>query len=143
MDLRQRSKNHRFGIALALAAPSASNEDAMLRITVSNEPEALTFQLEGRLMGPWVQELEHCWRSTMDGPRPVIRFDLTGVTFVDEAGKQFLSARHAEGVQFVASGCLMRALVAEITGAPERSGRSCADQPVLRTNTSYKGEAHS
>jgi hypothetical protein len=32
----------------------------MLRITVHDKPEALTFQLEGRLAGPWVRVLQEC-----------------------------------------------------------------------------------
>jgi hypothetical protein len=37
----------------------------MLRITVHDNPGALTFQLEGRLAGPWVPVLEECWQSTL------------------------------------------------------------------------------
>src|SRR6266849_3907480 len=91
----------------------------MLRITVIDNSEPLTFRLEGRLAGPWVRELEACWQSTLLSQRkPVLCFDLTGVTFVDSAGKAFLAARHAQGAELVASGCLMRAVVAEITTAP-------------------------
>ena len=32
----------------------------MLRITVHHNPRALTFQLEGRLAGPWVRVLQEC-----------------------------------------------------------------------------------
>ena len=47
---------------------------------------------------PWVRELEHCWQDTRDSqPKPVLRFDLTAVTFIDAAGKAFLAARHADG----------------------------------------------
>ncbi len=91
----------------------------MLRITVLDNSGLLTFRLEGRLAGPWVRELENCWQSTQVSQRkPVLRFDLTGVTFVDSAGKAFLATRHAQGAELVASGCLMRAVVAEITAAP-------------------------
>jgi hypothetical protein len=104
----------------------------MLRITVHNNPGSLTVQLEGRLAGPWVRELEECWQSTRASQRkPVRRFDLTGVTFIDAAGKAFLAARHAEGAEFLARGCLMRAVLAEITdipvpdfGCPESAGES-------------------
>jgi anti-anti-sigma regulatory factor len=90
----------------------------MLRITVRSDPSALTFRLEGKLIGPWVRELENCWQSTRGSQRTnPVRFDLTGVTFVDAAGKAFLAARHAEGAELVASGCLMRAVVAEIANA--------------------------
>src|SRR5262245_36179869 len=91
----------------------------MLRITVHDNPWALTFQLEGRLARPWVRVLEDCWQSTRASQRrPVLRFDLTGVTYIDAAGKAFLAAAHAQGAEFVAAGCLMRAVVAEITRAP-------------------------
>jgi anti-anti-sigma regulatory factor len=87
----------------------------MLRITIHENPESLTFQLEGRLAGAWVRELEDCWKHAQASQRrPAIRFDLRGVTFVDAAGKVFLAARHAEGMELVATGCLMRAVVAEI-----------------------------
>ena len=36
----------------------------MLRITVHDTQQALTFQLEGRLAGPWVSEVEECWQRT-------------------------------------------------------------------------------
>jgi len=101
----------------------------MLRITIHDHPETLTFQLEGKLAGPWVQELEDCWQRTLARQRkPVPRFDLTGVTYVDAAGKRFLAARHTEGAEFVACGCLMRAVVAEITNAPIPD-RRCPERP--------------
>jgi hypothetical protein len=99
----------------------------MLRITIHNEPGALTFQLEGKLAGPWVLELEKCWQSTLAGRREaVLRFDLTGVTSIDAAGKEFLAAVHAQGAEFLACGCLMRAVVAEITetSVPPGTARS-------------------
>jgi anti-anti-sigma regulatory factor len=92
----------------------------MLRITTHNDPESLIFQLEGRLTGPWVRELEVCWQHALAGTRKqFIRFDLTGVTYVDAAGKEFLAARHAQGAELIAAGCLMRAVVAEISGNPD------------------------
>src|SRR5437867_478089 len=35
-------------------------ERSMLRITTHSEPSRLTFQLEGKLAGPWVRELDAC-----------------------------------------------------------------------------------
>jgi hypothetical protein len=102
----------------------------MLRITVHNDSESRTFQLEGRLAGPWVRALEDCWQSTVAGPRKrVLRFDLTGVTSIDAAGKEFLAARHTEGAAFLASGCLMRAVVAEITDTPTPTTDSRGKHP--------------
>jgi anti-anti-sigma regulatory factor len=91
----------------------------MLRITVHDSPRALTFQLEGRLAGPWVRELEECWQGTLARQRkPILRVDLTGVTFIDAAGQACLAALHRQGAELVAADCLMKAVVAEITQAP-------------------------
>jgi len=70
----------------------------MLRITVHDKPQALTFQVEGRLAGPWMRELEQCWQSTLvSQPKPILRVDLTGVTFIDAADQACLAALHAKG----------------------------------------------
>jgi hypothetical protein len=91
----------------------------MLRITIHDNREVLTFQLEGRLAGAWVQEGEDCRQRTLAGRRwPVVRFDLTGVTYIDGAGKAYLAAMHHQGAEFVAADCLTKAIVAEITRAP-------------------------
>jgi ABC-type transporter Mla MlaB component len=104
----------------------------MLRITVHDNLESLAFQLEGRLAGPWVGEVEVCRQRTLAGRRrPAVRFDLAGVTFIDAAGKAYLAAMHRLGAEFVAADCLTKALVAEITkvplpdgGRPKREGDS-------------------
>ena len=95
----------------------------MLRITVHETLTSVTFQLEGGLAGNWVQELERCWRGTVATvSAPLVRFDLSEVTYIDATGKAFLEARHAQGAELVASGCMMRAIVAEISGGSIRGG---------------------
>ena len=91
----------------------------MLRITVHDNPESLTFQLEGGLAGSWVREVEDCRQRTLAGRCGMaVRFDLTAVTFIDAAGKAYLAAMHRLGAEFVAADCLTKAVVAEITKAP-------------------------
>jgi hypothetical protein len=91
----------------------------MLRITVHDNPKSLTFQLEGRLAGAWVREVEECRQRALAGRRrPAVRFDLAGVTFVDHAGKAYLAAMHRLGADFVAPDCLTKAIVAEISKSP-------------------------
>jgi hypothetical protein len=100
----------------------------MLRITVHDNPRTLTFQLEGRLSGPWLGELEACWQSTLPCPgKPILRVDLTGVTSIDAAGKECLAALYRQGAEFIAADCLTKAIVAEITQAPLADGghREC------------------
>jgi ABC-type transporter Mla MlaB component len=88
---------------------------AMLRITVHDNPQALTLQLEGRLTGPWLRELEGCWQRALSRQRKaILRVDLSGVTFIDDAGKACLAAMHREGAKFVAADCETKAIVAEI-----------------------------
>ena len=84
---------------------------------------SVTFRLEGRLAGSWVQELQDCWQRSLGAiPKQSVRFDLTDVTFVDAAGKEFLAARYREGHKLIAAGCLMKFIVAEIAELtlPER-----------------------
>jgi len=98
--------------------PECSSEVfAMLRITANDNPRALTFRLEGRLEGPWVRELEQCWRGLLDeSKRPIVCVDLTGLTYIDAAGKARLTEMHEEGARFIAGDCVTKALVAEIVG---------------------------
>ena len=87
----------------------------MLRITAGEKPRVLSFRLEGRLEGPWVGELEQCWRGMVArAGTPALRVDLTGVTFVDASGKAQLTAMHREGAKFITDDCMTRAIVSEI-----------------------------
>jgi hypothetical protein len=92
----------------------------MLKITTHDNRPGKTLQLEGKLAGPWVGVLERCWRNVADlpgGPRPCV--DLTGVTFIDAAGKDLLRALHLAGADLVAVECMTRAIVESITGHPD------------------------
>ena len=93
----------------------------MLRITVHDRPPVLSLQLEGELAGPWVRELEECWRSALARrPEAILRVDLADVTFIDESGKACLAALHRQCAELVAADCLTIAIVDEIT---QRSSR--------------------
>ena len=62
-----------------------------------------------------MHELEQCWRSLFDGAnRPTVCVDLTGVTYIDAAGKARLAEMHEQGAQFIAGDCVTKAVVAEI-----------------------------
>ena len=88
----------------------------MLRITVHDKPEALTFQLEGKLAGPWVGVLEECLQRARASHRgPTLRVDLTAVTYIDDAGEAYLAAMHRQGAEFIAADPLTKGIVAEIT----------------------------
>ena len=84
----------------------------MLMITMTKTAAEERWILHGRLIGPWVRELQAVWRNTHradDRLRCV--FDLNDVTFVDKAGEKLLRALAKEGVQFEASGIYLREVV--------------------------------
>lgn len=87
----------------------------MLRITATDNPRVLTFRLEGRLEGPWVRELEQCWRRSVESAsRPSVCVELSGVTFMDAAGRARLADMHRQGATLIAHDCETKAIVAEI-----------------------------
>ena len=88
----------------------------MLRITNTTRPEGVMVVLEGRLAGPWVDELARCWKAlttTQDARSICVQLD--GLTFIDVTGKAVLRAMHEEGAALAASGCMTRAILEEIT----------------------------
>ncbi|HEV8341010.1 MAG TPA: hypothetical protein VGR30_01445 [Candidatus Binatia bacterium] len=85
----------------------------MLKITTQTDATMTTFELEGRLAGAWVQELEDCWRKASNSHRPV-RILLCGVTFVDDKGRDLLVEMYQQGAELVAEGCMNKAIVEEI-----------------------------
>jgi anti-anti-sigma regulatory factor len=101
----------------------------MLKITTHRDTLSTTFQLEGRLAGPWVEELERCWASAASQPeKHPFCLDLSGVTYVDAVGKDLLKTIHQGGATLVASGCLMSCLVREITQAGQSRERTKCHQ---------------
>ena len=85
----------------------------MLKITTQTGATGTIFELEGKLAGPWVQELESCWRQAVIGDRQV-RVMLNAVTFIDAAGRKLLADMHWQGVALVAEGFMMKAIIEEI-----------------------------
>jgi len=90
----------------------------MLKITTQIGARGIIFELEGKLAGPWAQELEGCWRKAADSHRPV-RVLLCAVTFIDDKGIDLLAKMYHQGAELVAEGCMNKAIVEEIV----RGGR--------------------
>jgi anti-anti-sigma regulatory factor len=88
----------------------------MFRITTQTADHELVMKLEGSLTGPWVRELDACWRDVareMNGRQ--LRVDLSAVCYVDAAGRELMSAMHRAGARFVTTGCVMPEVVREIS----------------------------
>jgi hypothetical protein len=90
----------------------------MLRVTVEERGDQVIFRVEGKLKGPWVIELERCWRSTSSrATEQTFGVDLDGVDFIDEQGEALLTKMAGAGVELIASGLMMSATVQQIIGA--------------------------
>ena len=103
----------------------------MLRITVHSEGTGATLELEGRLAGAWVAELQRAWQEVAAEHRAVV-VNLASVSYVDAEGKRLLSDMCRAGVGFEASGCLMRCLVDEVT-------RACQGKTTVESGNRDKG----
>ena len=94
-------------------------EQELLKITGQRGTgkESLSLILEGRLAGPWVEELNGYWSRLTGSQREHAAIDLSGVTFIDATGKALLDRLWRQGARLRATGCLTRCIVEEITGA--------------------------
>ena len=88
----------------------------MLRITLHESDSAIKVVLEGRVAGPWVDELSRVWVETAPriGSRK-LSMDMRNVTYADAAGKRVLRSIFSESdAELVASSLEMRDLVEHI-----------------------------
>jgi anti-anti-sigma regulatory factor len=88
----------------------------MFRVTTQEDNGTLRLKLEGKLKGPWVPEMEQCWRTASSTRHEALVVDLTEVDHVDTAGRYLLALIHARGASFVAVTPVMKELVSDITG---------------------------
>jgi hypothetical protein len=84
----------------------------VLKITINETPTEKRWILQGRLVGPWVDELRTNWKKTHPdhGKRPCI-VDLSDVTFIDQRGERLLRAMSKAGAQFIATGVYTKHVV--------------------------------
>ena len=103
----------------------------MLKITNKYESGVTTFQLEGKLTGDWVNELQSCWQETVQSREgKSIRVDLTGVTWVSDEGKSLLGAMHRHGAILLAANLLMAGIIADIIYPVKGGGDFTSQMPV-------------
>jgi ABC-type transporter Mla MlaB component len=88
----------------------------MFRITTHEDNRTVCLRLEGKLKGPWVLEMEQCWRMASSARDKALVVDLTDVDHVDSAGRYLLALIHARGASFIAATPIMKELVSDITG---------------------------
>lgn len=96
----------------------------MLRITEKNGSRPPTLQLDGKLAGPWVDELERAWRRlAANNPDKAITVDLSGVTFIDSAGRKLLKSLVEQGAELRATHLMTRYIVEQVKEGCRSSAR--------------------
>jgi ABC-type transporter Mla MlaB component len=83
----------------------------MLRITRVAGPDSTpTLKLEGKLIGPWVEELKQICTQSVNSNRNM-RLDLSAVSFVDPGGLRLLHELLGGGVTLAACSGLVAELL--------------------------------
>jgi outer membrane protein len=104
----------------------------MLRITLHDSAESLTFLVEGKLVGAWANELEQSWKevASVRGHRALI-IDLTETLFIDGEGRRVLAKLFHEGAFFRTAGPMTESIVSDITGNLKRTLRGALPAILL------------
>jgi hypothetical protein len=100
----------------------------MLKITVVDTPSERRLVLYGKLMGPWIGELQKVWenlRQQLGTRRPIV--DLNDVTLIDESADHLLAAMLEQGAELLASGVANRWLIEAL-----KAGKTRVAMRVLR-----------
>jgi outer membrane protein len=87
----------------------------MMKATIERSGAETVVLVEGRIAGPWANELEQFWNElrASEGSR-TITIELKDVTFIDEAGKNLLRRMAGEGATIRGGGCFIAAIVNSI-----------------------------
>jgi anti-anti-sigma regulatory factor len=98
----------------------------MFKITSRNDSGTIRLIVDGKLTRACVSDLDRCWQAAkLLEPERSILMDLTGVTFIDECGKELLARMHEEGTAFLCAGLMTKFLIEEIKNAEiDEAGRT-------------------
>ena len=88
----------------------------MLRVTIKKEDSSEIWELEGKLSGEWVCELQRLWKERPPQNGLSAEVHLKAVSYIDPAGKQLLAEMRQQGAEIKGCGCMVRAFVEEIMG---------------------------
>jgi hypothetical protein len=95
----------------------------MFRISIVDTPAQHRLVVEGKLSGPWVEELRTTCRNAkrvLEGRRLVI--DLSGLTVISREGEDAIVDLMKEGAKFSCAGVLTRHVL-------KRLARRCRCEP--------------
>src|ERR1700735_750686 len=77
----------------------------MLKISILDTPSKRQLLIEGKLVGPWTNELARVWRqATTDLNGRALIIDVKGLTAITEDGENVLLELMKEGARFRSAG---------------------------------------
>jgi hypothetical protein len=107
--------------------PRSVGGSHVLRISIERNPDALSLVLEGRLVGPWVDELRRV--SGIHIVRNVpLTIDLEGLTAMDARGQALLDELRQDGATLRCSDVMNQYLVEQmgrLAGKAQETCRPC------------------
>jgi hypothetical protein len=116
------------GLAPTLPYIDRETKATMLKITTIDSASQRTLVLEGKLVDPWVAELEKTWHEARRQPEPRrLVIDLENVTVISQHGENVLFQILSDGAQFCCNGVLTKHVLQELTR--KRDGKNEGIQP--------------
>jgi ABC-type transporter Mla MlaB component len=87
----------------------------VLRISITENATEMRLVLQGRLTGPWIDELKTTWKAASQLLKGrTCKVDIDQLTFIDKRGHRLLRAMSREGAQFIANDLYIRGLAKEL-----------------------------
>lgn len=88
-----------IGMSSALSGPEEVGCTAMLRLTVlESSKNAVTLRIEGRIAGPWVEELRQACNVFTPSEQVQLFLEIADISFADAAGITLLKELRDRGV---------------------------------------------
>ena len=110
----------------------------MLKITTHDNGKRTVLELESKLVGPWVNELERVWYlAERAGSVHVI---LKEIGFIDDNGKELLARIYRSGAELVAIGCLTKAVLHDVLKRESIAWRGPAKEAVSWRVMNFAGD---
>ena len=87
----------------------------MIRISEIRKGSGRRLLVEGTIAGDWVEVLEKSWREAQASRNgKPMRIDLSGVTWIDDKGRELLKRILQDGAELLATGIMTRSVIEEV-----------------------------
>jgi hypothetical protein len=110
------ARTHRLAVELHCSSRYAS----MMKIQTRESDGQIVFEIEGRLAGAFVPELDGCWQAALrEHPDRKVSVDVKSVTCIDRAGRLLLEKMYGSGVRFLRAGLAIQDILEQVMEQPE------------------------